>query len=45
MKSRHNTEQKEGNILINFHDHDNNVLGNIKLVAGDDALNVQWMDI
>ncbi|XP_043597388.1 ADP-ribose pyrophosphatase, mitochondrial isoform X2 [Bombus pyrosoma] len=32
-------------VALNFHDHDNNVLGNIKLVAGDDALNVQWMDI
>lgn len=32
-------------VALNFHDHDNNVLGNIKLVAGDDALNVRWMDI
>ena len=32
-------------VALNFHDEDNSVVGNIKLVAGDDARNVKWMDI
>ncbi|CAD1477514.1 unnamed protein product, partial [Heterotrigona itama] len=32
-------------VALNFHDENNSVVGNIKLVAGDDARNVKWMDI
>ncbi|KAF3420041.1 hypothetical protein E2986_05131 [Frieseomelitta varia] len=32
-------------VALNFHDQNNSVVGNIKLVAGDDARNVKWMDI
>lgn len=32
-------------VALNFHDQNNSVVGNIKLIAGDDARNVKWMDI
>ena len=32
-------------VVYNFHDNDNSVFGNIELKAGDDAINVQWMDL
>ncbi|CAK9826394.1 ADP-ribose pyrophosphatase, mitochondrial [Anthophora retusa] len=32
-------------VALNFHDHDNSVVGKITLIAGDDARNVKWMDI
>lgn len=32
-------------VVYNFHDDYNNVVGNLKLSAGDDAGNVKWMDI
>ncbi|XP_062620751.1 ADP-ribose pyrophosphatase, mitochondrial-like isoform X2 [Saccostrea cucullata] len=32
-------------VAMNFHDEDSSCLGKIKLCAGDDAMNVQWMDL
>nr|XP_022342369.1 ADP-ribose pyrophosphatase, mitochondrial-like isoform X2 [Crassostrea virginica] len=32
-------------VAFNFHDEDNSCFGKIKLCAGDDAMNVQWMDL
>lgn len=32
-------------IAVNFHDEEGNLVGKFPLRAGDDAKNVQWMDI
>ncbi|XP_048752926.1 ADP-ribose pyrophosphatase, mitochondrial-like isoform X2 [Ostrea edulis] len=32
-------------VAMNFHDEDSSCLGKIDLCAGDDAMNVQWMDL
>ncbi|KAF5290492.1 hypothetical protein FQA39_LY03596 [Lamprigera yunnana] len=32
-------------VAVNFHDEDGTTLGKFRLKAGDDARNVQWMDI
>ncbi|XP_061189697.1 ADP-ribose pyrophosphatase, mitochondrial-like [Saccostrea echinata] len=32
-------------VAMNFHDEDSSCLGKIQLCAGDDAMNVQWMDL
>ncbi len=32
-------------VAFNFHDESGEVIGNIDLNAGDDALNVRWIDI
>lgn len=32
-------------VVYNFHDDDGDIVGNLKLSAGDDAGNVKWMDI
>ena len=32
-------------VAINFHDEENNIVGKLRLKAGDDARNVRWMDL
>lgn len=32
-------------VAFNFHDEDDKFVGHLKLMAGDDAMKVTWMDV